>query len=386
MTRRLRAVSRRLLAWFSRHARTMAWRETSDPYRIWVSEIMLQQTRVETVLPYYRKFLEAFPSVEALAASSSDAVMKAWAGLGYYARARNLRHAAGTVVREFGGRIPSTVEELVRLPGVGRSTAGAIAAIAFGRDAPILDANAKRVIARLIALEADPSGPEASRLLWETSAGLIAPGTGRDTALALMDLGATVCLPRNPRCGICPLSRMCEGFRRGIVERIPPKGVRAPVPRRTAAAAVIFDGRGRVFIDRRPPEGLLGGMWEFPGGEVPDGSPPRGWLAREIRSRWGMTLAGLEELPPLRHAYSHFQVTLVPFRGRVRAGAPPKGAEGRWIPPEELDRYPFPGIFRKLIARIFPGAAPGAATAPPAASRSSSHAPARRRRGGRTPS
>lgn len=362
----------------------MEWRETSDPYRIWVSEIMLQQTRVETVAPYYRRFLDAFPTVEALAAASPGAVMKAWEGLGYYARARNLHEAAGIVVRERGGRIPETVGELVSLPGVGRSTAGAIAALAFGRDEPILDANAKRVLARLVALEEDPSASTGSKLLWEVSAGLVAPGTGRKTALALMDLGATVCLPRAPRCGTCPLATLCEGYRRGIAERIPAKRTGKRIPRRTAAAALIFDGRGRVFIDRRPPEGLLGGMWEFPGGEVPDGATPGDWLVRRIRERWGMAISAPEELPAVRHAYSHFAVTLLPFRARRRAGAPPNGAEWAWALPEELGRYPFPGLFRKLIAGVFPET--GSATAPPGASRSSSRAPARRRRGGRIPS
>lgn len=366
----------------------MEWRETDDPYRIWVSEIMLQQTRVETVSAYYRRFLALFPTVEALARASPDEVMKGWEGLGYYARARNLHRAARIVARELGGKIPRTVENLSSLPGIGRSTAGAIAAIAFRRDEPILDANAKRVIARLLALAVDLSGPAASRLLWETSAGLVAPGTGRDTALALMDLGATVCLPRAPRCGVCPLSALCEGFRTGIAERIPAKRKREGVPRRTAAAAVILDGRGRVFIDRRPPEGLLGGMWEFPGGEIPAGASPRRWLYRRIRTRWGMTLGPPEELPPVRHAYSHFEVTLIPYRAARRTGSPPKDREWGWVSPDELGRYPFPGVYRKLIARAFPnaGGATKPATAPPAASRSSSHAPPRTRRGGRIPS
>jgi len=387
-TRRLRTISRRLLVWFSRNARTMEWRETDHPYRIWVSEIMLQQTRVETVAPFYRRFLALFPTVEALAGASPDEVLKGWEGLGYYARARNLHRAARIVVREFGGKIPSTVEELSALPGIGRSTAGAIAAIAYHRDAPILDANAKRVIARLLALSEELSGPDASRLLWETSAGLIAPGTGRDTALALMDLGATVCLPRAPRCEVCPLSALCEGYRGGVAERIPAKRKRGRVPSRMAAAAVILDGRGRVFINRRPPEGLLGGMWEFPGGEVPAGTIPLRWLARRIRDRWGMTLGTMRELSPVRHAYSHFEVTLIPYRAARRTGSPPKGGEWRWVSPEELGRYPFSGLFRKLIALAFPEtvAAARSATAPPTPSRSSSHAPARTRRGGRTPS
>ncbi|OGP34253.1 MAG: A/G-specific adenine glycosylase [Deltaproteobacteria bacterium GWC2_65_14] len=385
---RLGAISLRLLAWFSANAREMEWRETRDPYRVWISEIMLQQTRVETVAPYYRRFLGAFPAVEALAGASPDAVMKAWEGLGYYARARNLHRAAVEVVREFGGRVPSTVEELSSLPGVGRSTAGAIAALAFGRDAPILDANAKRVIARLLSVQEDLSRPEAVRLLWDASAGLILPGRGRETALALMDLGAMVCLPRAPKCAICPLASLCEGRRDGVEERIPARRRRREIPHRSAAAAVILDGRGRVFIARRPPEGLLGGMWEFPGGEPAQGESPERFLVREIRIRWGMTIAAPERLPPVRHAYSHFRVTLVPVRFLRRAGAAPKGGEWRWISPEELEKVPFPGAARKLIARAFPEIRSAAtpATARPAPSRSPSHVPVRTRRGGRTPS
>src|SRR5512141_822274 len=193
-------ISAALLRWFRTAARPMAWRNTRDPYRIWVSEIMLQQTRVGTVAPYYERFLRKFPDVVSLARAPLDDVLKAWEGLGYYSRARNLHRAAGILVARHGGKVPRTVEALEALPGIGRSTAGAIAAIAFGADVPILDANARRVVARLFAVEGDPRSGKVESLLWKQSASLVRKGKGRDTALALMDLGAVVCLPNTPRC------------------------------------------------------------------------------------------------------------------------------------------------------------------------------------------
>ncbi|MGZ8463137.1 MAG: A/G-specific adenine glycosylase, partial [Candidatus Deferrimicrobiaceae bacterium] len=219
--RRFRAISRRLLAWFGRSAREMDWRNTDDPYRIWVSEVMLQQTRVETVTPYYRRFLSAFPTVRALAEAPRDRVMKLWEGLGYYSRVRNLHRAAELVARENGGRLPEDPEALAALPGIGRSTAGAIAAIAFRKDTPILDANAKRVIARIFAVTEPLPRPSVERRLWDLSRGLIEPGKGRETALALMDLGAMICTPRRPDCPACPLRPRCEGRSKGLQETIP---------------------------------------------------------------------------------------------------------------------------------------------------------------------
>lgn len=350
-------ASRRLLVWFARNARTMEWRQTADPYRIWVSEIMLQQTRVETAAPYYRRFLEAFPTLDALAGASPDDVLKAWEGLGYYSRARNLHRAAKAVLRDFGGEVPSTVDGLASLPGVGRSTAGAIAAIAFRRDAPILDANARRVLARLLALRGSVSGGPAARRLWKASRGLIAPGTGRETALALMDLGATVCVPRRPACGACPLAGLCAAFRYGLQEAIPERPSRKEIPHRDLVAAVIEDREGKVFIDRRPAPGLLGGLWEFPGGRCEPGEPPHEALAREIRNGWGMTIAVRGRFAPIRHAYSHFRVTVHAFRCVRRAGKPGPGAEWRWVAPAELGSYAFPGVCRKLIDAAFPAAA-----------------------------
>ena len=259
-------ISAALLRWFRKAARPMAWRETRDPYRIWVSEIMLQQTRVETVAPYYERFLLEFPDVASLARAPLDAVLKAWEGLGYYSRARNLHRTAGILVARHGAAVPCTVEALEALPGIGRSTAGAIAAIAFGADVPILDANARRVVARLFAVEGDPRSSGVENLLWERSANLVRKGKGRETALAVMDLGATVCLPKAPRCRECPLESRCSSRLRGLQDSIPPRRAGKTLPHHDVVAAVFRRADGALFLMRRPSDGLLGGLWAFPSG------------------------------------------------------------------------------------------------------------------------
>jgi A/G-specific adenine glycosylase len=352
--RRLRAISRRLLAWFSRSARRMDWRETGDPYRIWVSEIMLQQTRLEAVTPYYRRFVSAFPTLRSLAESSPDEVMKLWEGLGYYSRARNLHRAARIVERDHGGRLPGEPEALAALPGIGLSTAGAVAAIAFRKDAPILDANAKRVIARLFAVTGDLSRSPAARFLWEASRGLIPPGKGRETALALMDLGATVCTPRRPGCPACPLRPLCEGHRRGIQETIPAKAAKKVLPHHDVVAAWIAGGKGTVLVGRRPERGLLGGLWELPGGRRKPQETREEALRRLLREEWGMGVAVGDRLASLPHGFSHFRITLHAYRCRRTSGRPGTDREWRWVPPEGLSDLAFPRAYRKLIETVLP--------------------------------
>ena len=351
----MRAVSRRLLAWFGSSARVMDWRETDDPYRIWVSEIMLQQTRVDTVLPYYRRFVAALPTVGALASASPDEVMRLWEGLGYYSRARNLHRAAKEVVRSRAGRLPEDPEALSALPGIGRSTAGAIAAIAFRKDAPILDANAKRVLARLLAVTEDPSRPPAARRLWEASRALIAPGKGRETALALMDLGATVCTPRAPRCPACPLRARCKGFRAGLQEAIPARAQRKVLPLHESVAAWIADRRGRILVSRRPDRGLLGGLWELPGGRRSPGESRSEALRKALGEGWGIAVEVGPRLATIPHAFSHFRITLHVYRCRHAGGAPRPGRPWRWADPGKLADLAFPRAVRKAIGEIVPG-------------------------------
>lgn len=347
-----REASRALMAWFRVSGRRMDWRETEDPYRIWVSEVMLQQTRVETVIPYYRRFLSSFPTVKALAGASLDRVLKSWEGMGYYARARNLHRAAGIVMKRHGGRLPRSTDALLALPGVGRSTAGAIAAIAFRQDVPILDSNVKRVVARLHAVREELRRPSVETTLWEYSRRMILTGKGRETALAMMDLGSMVCTPRNPACPACPLARWCEARRLGCQATIPHRAAKRRLPHRDVVIALIRNREGKFLIDRRPDRGLLGGLWEFPGGKRERGEPLAGALARGIREELGLRVEILGKVGTIRHAFTHFRVSLHAYRCRKAGGAVRRNREWRWAAPEELSRFAFPRAERKLLEAI----------------------------------
>lgn len=328
----------------------MDWRETSDPYRIWISEIMLQQTRVATVLPYYRRFLSAFPDLAALASAPDDSLMKMWEGLGYYSRARNLRKCAEIVVREHGGRFPSEPEALEALPGIGRSTAGAIASIAFGKDVPILDGNVRRVVSRLAAIPGDPSRAEAKARMWEVSGRLVLPGRGREVALAMMDLGALVCTPKRPSCSDCPLARWCRALAAGAPESFPGKAKRKERPVREAVAALVLDRKGRVLVRKRPEGGLLGGLWEFPGVFLEPGETQEDALGRWWRDAGAGPLRILSPAGTIRHAFTHFGLILHGWR--CSAGGPVSPSAGEWIPCENLSHHAFPRAHRILAGTI----------------------------------
>jgi A/G-specific adenine glycosylase len=342
-------ISAALLRWFRKAARPMAWRETRDPYHIWVSEIMLQQTRVETVAPYHDRFLRKFPDVRSLAAAPRDDVLKAWEGLGYYSRARNLHRSAGILVARHGAKVPSTVEELVALPGIGRSTAGAIAAIAFGADVPILDANARRVVARLFAVEGDPRSSAAESVLWKRSASLVRMGKGRDTALAVMDLGAVVCLPKSPRCPECPLKSRCSSRLRGLQDSIPPKRAKKKLPHHDVVAAVFRRTDGALFLMRRPSDGLLGGLWAFPSGRRDPGETFEDALRRLLREKLQVRAEIQREVGAVRHAYSHYRITLHGFLCEASGGALPGGEGTGWLPGHGEGAFALPRADRTLV-------------------------------------
>ncbi len=347
-------IARRLLDWYDRHARPLPWRDrTADPYAVWVSESMLQQTRVETVIPYYQRWMERFPTLAALAAASEQDVLRAWEGLGYYSRARNLHRAAQQVMTRFGGALPAGRTELESLPGVGRYTAGAIASIAFGLDEPALDGNIKRVYARLFDVEIPARSPEGEKRLWALAREHLPPGRAGDFNQALMDLGATICTPRNPSCLLCPLGELCQARALGLQEERPVMEARAPIPHYTVTAAVLHRN-GSVLIARRPSHGLLGGLWEFPGGKLEPGeSLPQG-LAREIREELGAEIEVGAPVGVYQHAFTHFRITLHAFHCRVTGGEPRplEASELRWVPPADLARFPMGKVDRQISQEL----------------------------------
>lgn len=259
-------VAARLVAWYRRHRRDLPWRRTGDPYAVWISEVMLQQTRIAAVLPYYRRWMERFPSAAALAAAPLDDVLAAWSGLGYYGRARNLHAGAREVVERWGGRLPGSAAELRELPGIGRYTAGAIASIAFGRREPLVDGNVARVLARLHAIEDDVKSAAAARRLWQIAGEMVPDDAPGDFNQALMELGQEVCTPVGPRCDACPVMDACAARAAGRVHELPVVGKRTPDAARPLLAlqAAWVERRGRVLLARRRPEGLFGGLWELP--------------------------------------------------------------------------------------------------------------------------
>jgi A/G-specific adenine glycosylase len=341
-----------LLQWYEKWGRSLPWRSTRDPYAIWISEIMLQQTQVKTVLPYYDRWLTTFPTVQALAKADQQQVLKVWQGLGYYARARNLHQAAQAIVNDHAGCFPSDLTTVLRLPGIGKTTAGGILSAAFNQPTAILDGNVKRVLSRFVALQVPPA--RAIAQLWRLSESLLDPIQPRDFNQALMDLGATVCLPRAPLCDRCPWQGHCRAANLGIQTQLPMSETRAPVPRKSIGVAVIWNGEGQILIDRRRPEGLLGGMWEFPGGKVEPGETIPDCIQREIKEELAIEIEVGDRLIVVEHTYSHFHVTLNVHHCRHKSGEPQAIAcdEIRWVTVDELDQFPFPKANLQIIAAL----------------------------------
>lgn len=357
---RARAIRRRLLAHYDRHRRDLPWRGEPDPYRIWISEVILQQTRVETAIPYYRRWLERFPTLETLAAADPEEVMAVWSGLGYYRRARNLHRAARIVRDRLSGRLPADAVALETLPGIGPYTAGAVASIAFGRRVPAVDGNARRVLARLFDL-VDPAPAELAAL-----AGALVPGDRPgDFNQALMELGATVCRPRRPACGRCPVEGVCLARSRGTAADRPRRAGGRPLPEAVVGTAVVLCGEGRVLLARRADEGLLGGTWEFPGAIVETGEATLSAARRAARALLGRRAPRKPVHPSafttVPHAFSHRRHVYHGFLFRVgdEAAADPDGhrtapvwSAARWVALPTLGRRALPAAQRRIAAAL----------------------------------
>lgn len=345
-------LRRSLLSWYQRQGRDLPWRNQTDAYAIWVSEIMLQQTQVKTVIPYYQRWLAQFPTINDLAIAPLQTVLKAWEGLGYYARARNLNASAQKIVRDRNSVFPENLEDVLKLPGIGRTTAGGILSAAFNQPISILDGNVKRVLSRLIAL---PVPPEKKLLqLWKFSDELIDPQNPRDFNQALMDLGATICTRSHPSCLLCPWMQYCQAYNKGIQSELPMRESSPPLPHKKIGVAVIRNDQELILIDRRPAKGLLGGLWEFPGGKIEPNETVQECIKREILEEIGIDIEVEDHLITIDHAYTHFRVTLIVHYCRYLKGEPQtiECDEIRWVTLEEIDQFPFPKANIQIIEAL----------------------------------
>ena len=343
------ALRQSLLNWYSHQGRDLPWRRTRDPYAIWVSEIMLQQTQVKTVMPYYERWLEKFPTVQDLATAPQQTVLKLWEGLGYYARARNLHVAAQQVVSEFDGVFPRDLEKAIALKGIGRTTAGGILSAAFNQPVAILDGNVKRVLARLVAFPVPPN--KGLNQLWRLSEQVLDPQHPRDFNQAFMDLGATLCTRHNPACLLCPWQSHCAAYNQNAASDYPMTEAKKPVPHKHIGVAVITDAQGKILIDRRKQEGLLGGLWEFPGGKIEPDESVEDCVKREIKEELGIEIEVGSRLITIDHAYTHFKVTLNVFNCTHLSGDPQplESDEVKWVTLDDIDEYPFPKANSQII-------------------------------------
>lgn len=345
-------LRRSLLGWYAQNGRNLPWRDSADPYQIWISEIMLQQTQVKTVIPYYQRWLETFPTVTDLAQADLQAVLKVWQGLGYYARARNLHACAQQIVEQYNGVFPNQLEAVLSLPGIGRTTAGGILSAAYNLPISILDGNVKRVLARLIALSVPPK--KALKSLWEWSDTVLDPDHPREFNQAIMDLGAMVCTPKAPNCSECPWQLYCQAYLSNLQSQIPMGETAAPLPHKIIGVAVIWNEQKQILIDKRPAKGLLGGLWEFPGGKVERGETLEECIKREIQEELAIEIEVQEHLITIDHAYTHFKVTLNVYHCRYLSGEPQplECDEIRWVTLDEIEQFPFPKANEKIITAL----------------------------------
>ncbi len=343
-----------LLDWFAVHRRPLPWREHYTPYSTWIAEVMMQQTQMERGVAYYRRWMERFPDAAAVAEASEDELLKAWEGLGYYRRARNIQAAARVIMTKYRGRFPSSPEALRSLPGIGPYTAGAIASTAFNRPVACVDGNVERVLSRIFDIDTPVKTEPAKSRILELATRLIPEGRARDFNQALMELGALVCR-RKPLCETCPVRQVCEALHLGITEERPVIGSKTAVIPVEAVTGVLLH-EGKLFIQRRFDEGVWAGLWEFPGGCIEPGETPEQALVREWREELDFDVEPKKKITVLRHGYTTYRITLHCFLIRLRDLLPScpepsalrEASAYRWIVPEELDGFPLPAPHRKL--------------------------------------
>jgi A/G-specific adenine glycosylase len=344
-----------LLDWYERNARELPWRSDQSAYRTWVSEIMLQQTQVNIVIPYFEKWMAVFPDVYTLAEAEEQEVLVVWEGLGYYSRARNLHRAAKIIVSEWEGQLPRTCQALKKLPGIGSYTAAAIASIAFEADVAAVDGNVRRVLSRCFDVREPARSTEGEKQLWALAQSNLPHGEARTYNQALMDLGATICTPKNPDCGRCPIAEDCLARALGVQEERPVKLPRKRVPHLTVTAAVI-QRDGQVLIARRPPSGLLGGMWEFPGGTLEATDPNlEACLQREIREELNVNIKIGAPFGDYQHAYTHFKISLFAFLCKLLPGEEPQPLASdalAWARLDELGEFPMGKVDRQIATQL----------------------------------
>ena len=344
------AIRNALAAWYRRNARRLPWRQADDPYRVWLSEVMLQQTQVKTVLPYYERFTAAFPDVSRLAEADPQKVLKLWEGLGYYRRAHHLMAAARIIDRKHGGRLPDRRDAFRALPGVGDYIANAVMSIAFRQAYAVVDGNVKRVLARLWRLETPVNRPSSHNRFQTLADALLDTRNPARHNQAVMELGALVCKPRRPSCESCPVAAHCRARRHGAIDRYPLRDPRARIPEHALVAGMVYK-RGKLLIVRRPDRGFLGGLWEFPGGRRLPGEKAEAACRRSIHEQTGLSVAVDEPVTRVKHAYTHFRIQLAVWAcrwqsGRVRLKGP---AAFRWVRRRELAAFPLPGAVKKAL-------------------------------------
>lgn len=346
--------AKNILSWFKENRREMPWRETSDPYKIWISEIMLQQTRVDQAWPYFERFISLFPTVYDLAKANQQTVLKAWEGLGYYSRARNLHAASKSIVSEYDGKLPEEYDEIIKLKGIGPYTAAAITSIAYGKANAVVDGNVIRVITRYFGIEDDVRSGRTTKLVQEYVDGLISQAQPADFNQALMEVGSIVCKPKNPDCMICPIQSNCVATKMAKTDIIPYKSPAKKKPHKHIGVGIIAREDGKVLIALRPENVMLGGLWEFPGGKQEENETIQQTIERELNEELGVEIHVLKEFMKLKHVYSHFSITMYAYHCSIISGDPKAKAsqEIKWVNISELEQYPFPKANKLLTERL----------------------------------